>query len=137
MIIIQWKFWASGCLFVLIFVVLSALYAYRTNAKRAGDDPEKKDYSPYSPWLAPFIFPLLVLINVPVFLLSGLVFGIFLVLFPFSLLLFRKPFLIKWIRKQMLKVGNMMLKINTSLLRTVGIEPAVWRFQVEPKVPTR
>lgn len=133
MIFIHWKFWTFSCIGVLTLITLSAFYAYQVNANREPDDPEKKDYYPSTPWLAPIILPLLVLIDIPLFILSSILFGIFLVLFPFSLLLIRKPFLFKWIRKQALKIGNMVLKINTEVLRLVGFSPPVFRFQFDDK----
>jgi len=132
MIFIHWRFWTFGCFIILIFVVLSSLYAYRANAKRADGDPKKKYFSPYALWLVPIVLPVLALFNFMVFFLTGLMFGIFLLLFPFSLLLFREPFLLKWIRKQALKIGNMMLYINTRLLQALGLDPSAWKFPVEP-----
>jgi hypothetical protein len=135
MILIQWKFWTISCVVIQVFIIFSAIYVYQTNAKRDPDDPKKKDFSPYAPWLAPFILPLMVLINIPMVILSSLTFGFFLVVFPFTLLLFRKPFLIKWILKQAQKVGNLILEINTELLKTMGLHPASIRFQYEQETP--
>ena len=124
----QWKFWTISCAVIQVFIIFSAIYAYQTNAKRTSDDPEKKGYPPYAPWLAPFILPLLALINIPFYILFSLTFGLFLILFPFSLLLFRKPFLIKWILKQTLKTGDRILKINTRLLQVVGLSTKPTKF---------
>jgi hypothetical protein len=131
MILIQWKLWTTCCVIIQVFIIFSAFYAHRTNAKRAPDDPEKKDFSPYSPWLAPIVFPILILINIPMLILSSLLFSLFLLLFPFALLLFRKPFLITWILKQAQRIGNKILKINTALLRVAGIYTAPIKLQVE------
>lgn len=107
----------------ILLIIGVSLYAFRINAKKAPNDPSKKDYSPYAPWLTPISLPFLLIINVIFFVLSSLVFGIFLVLFPFSLILFRGPFLFKWISKQALKIGNFILKVNTELLRVTGFHP--------------
>ena len=123
MILIHGKVCIGSCLLIPVVITICALYAYHINAKRAPDDPKKKDYSPYAPWLAPITLPLLALINIAFFILFSLAFGFFLVIFPFTMLLFRKPFLIKWILKQAQKVGNWMLKINTELLRIAGFHP--------------
>jgi len=112
-----------------ILIVLSTIYAYRVNNKRASDDPEKKNYSRLALWLAPFTWPFLILFYILFLLLSGIAFGVFLVLFSFALLLFRKPFLIKWILKQAEKIGNAILKINTALLRALG-------FYIPPLKPS-
>jgi len=77
------------------------------------------------------IFPLFILFNVPIFFISGLAFGIFLLLFPFALLLFRRPFLIKWIVKLAQKIGNMILKVDMALFRAAGFSPAPLKLQVE------
>ena len=135
MILIHWKLWASGCGIVLAFIIFSAFYAYRINARRAPDDPKKKDYFPLAPWLAPFILPPLLMINILFAILSSLAFGFFLVIFPLTLLLFRKPFLIKWILKQAQKVGNLILEIDTELLKTVGFHPTTIKFQYEDETP--
>jgi len=131
MIFIQWRAWILSCVLIQAFIIFSSFYAYRVNAKRAPDDPEKKDYYPASPWLAPVILPLLFVINIPVFILSSLAFGFFLLLFPITLLVFRKPFLIKWLLKQALKVGNLILKINSKLLKAAGFYSTPIKFQYE------
>ena len=124
MIFIQQKFCLGSCAIIVIVITACSLYAYRVNAKRAPGDPKKKDFSPFGIWLAPIILPLLFLANAVFLIFSSLVFGVLLVLFPFALLLFRKPFLIKWIRKQALKIGNGILTINTELLKAAGFHPA-------------
>jgi hypothetical protein len=128
----RWELCCVGsCTIIQIILILSALYAYQVNDRRAPDDPKKRYYSPYAPWLTPISLPLFVLVNLFLFILSSLAFGIFLVLFPLALLLFRKPFLIKWIRKQALKIGNLALIINTELLRAAGFHPTPIRLQYE------
>jgi hypothetical protein len=135
MILIQWKLWTFGCVIVLAFIIFSAFYAQRTNVQRTPDDPKKKDYSPYAPWLAPFILPPLLLVNTLLVVISSLAFGFFLVLFSLILLLFRKPFLIKWILKQAQKVGNLILEIDTELLKMVGFHPTIIKFQYDEETP--
>jgi hypothetical protein len=123
MIFLQWKVCMGSCAFIFVCTILCAFYAYHVNARRAADDPEKKEFSPYALWLAPIIIPLLIFADVFILILSSLAFGFFLVLFPFALLLFRKPFLIKWILKLAQRIGNKILKINTKLLRALGFYP--------------
>jgi hypothetical protein len=124
MIINYWKHIAAICTLIPIVIILCSLYAYHANEKRAPDDPEKKIFSPYSIWLVPFTVPLLIVVNLIFLILTSLAFGFFLVLFPFALLLLRKPFLIQWILKHALNIGNKVLKVNTELLRVVGFYPA-------------
>ena len=131
MILTQWRFWTICCVVIQGIIIFSAFYANRVNARRAPDDPEKKDFSPYAPFLAPFVLPPLVIVNVIILLVSSLAFGILLLLFPFALLLFRKPFLIKWLLKQAQRIGNKILMVDTMLLRAVGLYPAKIKLQYE------
>jgi hypothetical protein len=125
----EWEFCcASICILIPVVLTICSLYAYQVNSKRAPDDPKKWDHSPRAIWLAPFTLPPLVIFNLFLLILSSLVFGFFLVLFPFALLFFREPFLIKWLRKQALKIGNWALKINTELLRAAGFHPPAFRL---------
>ena len=135
MIFIQWKLCTGSCALMFAFISFSAFYSYQVNIRRKPDDPEKKDFSPFGPWLAPIILPPLFLADAFFLILSSLAFGFLLVLFPFTLLIFRKPFLIKWIRKQALKIGNWVLKINTAILRTAGFHPASIKLLHEQKTP--
>jgi hypothetical protein len=111
----------GGCAFIPVaIIIIASLYAYRVNARKAPDDPLKKDYSPYAPWITPISLPLFLIFNTIFFVFSAMAFGVFLVLFPFALILFRGPIIFKWIREQALKIGNFMLKVNTKLLRMAG-----------------
>ena len=121
----------GSCAFIPVILTLSAVYAYQVNTSKAFDDPKKREFSPYAPWLAPITLPLLFLINGIFFVLASLVFGVFLVIFPFTLLVFRLGFLINWIRKQALRIGNWVLKINTWLLKVAGFHPSTIRLQYE------
>ena len=123
MIFTQWKLCGGGCTIIFAIIFLSAFYSYQVNSRREPNDPEKKDFLPHSLWLAPIILPLLLLTNAVFLIFSSLAFGLLLVLFPFMLLTFRKPFLIKWIHKQALKIGNGILTINTELLKAAGFHP--------------
>jgi hypothetical protein len=120
MIFTQGKVCLGSCLFIYVFIIFSGFYTYYVNAKRAPDDPQKRDFSPYAPWIAPLTLPILALVNLLFFIVYSLLFGVFLVIFPFTLLLFRKPFLIKWILNLAQKIGNKLLLINTELLRATG-----------------
>ena len=133
MIFINKGFCCTGsCIIITLICTFSAFYAYRVNAMRASNDPKKKDYSPYAPWITPISLPLFVLFNIFLFILSSLIFGLFLALFPITLLLFREPFLFKWIRKQALKIGNLALTINTELLRASGFHSTSIRPRSSP-----
>ena len=124
----QWELSCGCCTTIQTIIIASAFYTYNINAKRSPNDPEKRYYAPYAPWLAPFTLPILILFNVPIIILSSLAFGVFLIVFPLTLLLFRKPFLFKWIRKQALRIGTWTLKVNTKLLELTGFYTPVKQF---------
>lgn len=112
----------------VVFIIVASLFAFWVNARKAPNDPSKRNYSPYAIWITPITLPLILIFYVIVFVFSSLAFGIFLVLFPFALLLFRKPLLIIWLGKQALKIGNYILKVNTELLRMAGLHPISTRY---------
>lgn len=104
----------------LIISTLFSFYAYRVNEMRAPDDPEKRDFSHVGIWMVPIVFPFLILFDILGLIVSSLFFTLVFLLFPFALLFFRKPFLIKWIQKLAIKIGNPLLEINTELLKFMG-----------------
>ncbi len=112
---------ATTGLVIVLFLFISARYTYSVNEKKNTADPTKKAFAPLSCWRAPLLVPVFLLINIPAFIVVSLVFGIFLVIFPFTLLLFRKPFFIKWIQQLALKVGTALLEIDTELLAMAGL----------------
>jgi len=92
-------------------------HAYRVNAKRLADDPEKKDFDPNAVLLAPITWPLFLVGSALLFIIKALLYGLFLVLFTIALLVIRKPFLLIWLDKIARKVGGKLLEANTFLLR--------------------
>lgn len=111
--------WGGSLLLVLLFSC--TYYAYGVNEKKDADEPTKKSYAPFACWRVPIVAPIFLLINIPVFVLSSMAFALFLIFFPFALLMFRKCWLIEWIRKQALKIGMTLLEIDTRLLIAVGL----------------
>jgi hypothetical protein len=94
-------------------------------SKRLPDGHEdKKSFHPFA-WLAvPFTLPLFLISAIFSAILYAMLFGLLLVTFALSLLIFRKPFLFKWIKETSLTVGNFLLKINTRLLKVILPMPA-------------
>ena len=121
MIFIHWKVCSGSCVFVLLFLIYSAFAAYRANEERKSDDPEKRNFHPLSPWLAPAT-PFLWLARFLVLAPWSIPFGIFLVLFPFLLILLRPVSPSAPFRQFILKFGNGVLKINTKLLHALGLQ---------------
>jgi hypothetical protein len=93
------------------------LYGYMVNAHRPADDPEKKDYELGAILIAPFTFPFLIAFGLLVFILRAILFALYLVAMTAALVLFRKPFIIAWLQKIAIKIGDPLLKINTQLFR--------------------
>ena len=113
------KEFTGCCLLSLCIVFFCAFLAYVVNSRRKPDDPQKRDYSPYSPWITPLTIPFVIIINI-IFLVLGSLFAItFLIIFPLSLLFVRpyEPFLIKWI----VKIGEKILQVNTEILKVLGL----------------
>ena len=61
----------GSCAIIQIILILSTLSAYQVNARRAPDDPEKRNYSPYAPWLA-HLLPLVIFIKLFAFLIESI-----------------------------------------------------------------
>ncbi len=122
MIFTHWKVCLSSCVLIFLFLIYSALSAYHVNKYRNSDDPEKKDFHPLSPWLAPAT-PFLWLTRFIVLAPWSIPFGIFLIFFPFMLILLRPISPNDPIRRFILKFGNGILKINTRLLHALGLQP--------------
>ena len=116
----------TGALFIL-FLFYCAYSAYHDNNKRQPDDSDKRDYPRVSLWLTPAT-PFLWLGRLIILAPWSIVFGIFLVIFPFILIIFRPlpendPF-----QRAILKVGNGVLKLNTKLLLALGLHAKPIQF---------
>ena len=110
-----------------VFMIFCAFIAYQENNKRAPDDHEKKDFSPIAPWLSPCT-PVIWLVQM-VFLIPWVIpFSIFLILFPFILIIFRPFPKESRLKKAVIKTGNGVLKINTRLLYLLGLHTKPIKF---------
>jgi len=105
----------SYILLSLIFVAFSGV-AYRANAKREADDPQKKEFNPAAIPLAP-LWPLFILMSILLFIIRVVVHAFFLIFFALALVAFRKPFLLTWLQKMAVKIGNKLLMANTYLIK--------------------
>jgi hypothetical protein len=106
------------CYFPLALLIWAGTgYAYHLNSKLPVDDPKKKDFSPVAVFLAPFTLPFIILGMISLFIIKAILYSIFLVLFTIALIAKRKPFILVWLDKIARKVGNILLEINTSLIR--------------------
>jgi hypothetical protein len=108
------------CLWVYVITsivfFLSMGYAYFVNARRGADDPQKRDYHPLAFTLLPF-WPLELSVLLVLFVLRALLYGVFLVLFTLALIFIRRPFLLMWLAKVAMYIGDRMLRLNTWIVR--------------------
>lgn len=111
----------------LLFLIFCAIFAYRKNSDLAPDDPKKKNFSHLAPWLTP-ITPILWLGEMILLAPWSILFGIFLILFPFILIIFRPLPEDTAFKRSILKVGNGILKINTQILHAIGLHPKPIHF---------
>jgi hypothetical protein len=98
-------------------VTVCALYSYYVDSKRTNDDPKKKNYHPLAILFAPITFPLLAVLYVSLFVLRVVVYGVFMVLYILALIIIRKPFILEWLKKNALIIGDMLMEANTALVR--------------------
>lgn len=116
------SFFVGGLYFSVVWG--SMLYAYLRNERLPNDSPEKQKYNKNSILFAPFTLPFVLLFSASAWLVihfvRAILFGVFLLLFPLALLIFRKVRLIKWLLDQFERLGRALLKINTFLLRMAG-----------------
>lgn len=107
----------------LSYLVLSLIlwacaeYAYRVNSRRTADDPDRKNYHPMAVHLVPITWPLLLSLLILFFVVRALLYGVFLVLFTFALMVFRRPFLLIWLQQTARRIGDRLNEANTFLIR--------------------
>jgi hypothetical protein len=106
----------GGLLLTFIFY-LCAGYAYHINAQRAPEDPEKRNIPLAVVLFGPMAWPVLLFGVISLFLIKALVYSIFLVFFAIALLVIRKPFLIDWLKKSAVWIGDRLLRANIFLMK--------------------
>lgn len=106
----------GGLLLTFIFYMCAG-YAYHINSQRAPDDPEKRNIPLAVVLLGPIVWPVLLFGFISLFLIKALVYSIFLVLFAIALLVIRKPFLISWLKKSAVWIGDRLLGANIFLMK--------------------
>jgi hypothetical protein len=100
----------------LLFLAFAG-YAYRVNAKRAADDPDKKDFPPGAIFLAPITWPIFLFGSISLFIIKALAYGIFLILFTIALLAFQDSDLPDWVENSFTRIGNKLLEANKFLIK--------------------
>jgi len=129
MLFIHRVFICKVFLWLTLLIFACVVYAYRVNARRPVDDPKKRVFYPAAVFLALFTWPLLLFAWIVFFMFKALSYGVFLILFTMALLAFRKPFLLVWLDKIARKVGDILLEVNTFLIR---ITYADWGENARP-----
>ena len=102
---------------VTLLTVTCSSFAYFVNSRRLDADPKKKNYHPFAIIFAPITLPLLIISSVIFFILRMVTYGVFMVIFTFALIFIRKPFILEWVRKLALTIGDKLLEANTLLIR--------------------
>lgn len=107
-----------GMLLISLFIALSIVYAYSINEQRPPDDPEKQQYHLGGMIFTLFTWPLFLFFFISLFLLRALFYGIFLILFIGSLVIFpRERTELTWVERTAARVGDGLLKANMMLIR--------------------
>jgi hypothetical protein len=104
-------------LVVILLIILCAAYAYRVDSRRSADDPKKKNYHPLAILFAPITLPLLIIFSAFIVILRVITYGVFLVFFIFALVFIRQPFILQWLRKTAIGIGDRLMQANTLLIR--------------------
>lgn len=117
-----------GMILITLLILAFMGYAYSINEERADDDPEKKQYH----WLAIvvglFTWPFLLFGIISLFLLRALLYGIFLILFILSLVIFpRQRSEPTGLERIAARIGDALLKANMTLIRLL-----LWPWAREP-----
>jgi hypothetical protein len=103
------------------------LFAYRRNNQLPEDSPQKREYHLRAILMAPFtlsvVLPVLVSGYLLFIIVRSLLFGIFLILFPIVLLVFRNFSIIEWLLDKSEKTGRTLLRLNMFILRLFGLAP--------------
>jgi hypothetical protein len=97
--------------------MICAAYAHTVNAHRADDDPQKRDFHLLAIFLAPITLPFFGIVAIGVFILRTLLFAVILILFVAALIFSREPVIFRWLGKKVLAIGNLLLELNTALIR--------------------
>ena len=110
----------KGLLVLWAFLFICASYAYRLNANRQNNDPQKRDFYFGAIFLAPFTWPFFVLAYVLFSITTAIIYSFCLALAILGLLVIRRPFLLIWLKK----IGDRLLEANTVLIKMLFGTPS-------------
>ena len=115
-----WYYASEVCyssIFVMVLCFLFAGYAYRVNARRPADDPDKKDFHVGAVFLAPFTWPFFLVALVVINILRAIAYSVSLFAVLVALVLVRKSPQILWLDKLATRIGDKLLAANTALIK--------------------
>lgn len=115
----------KGYLLLSLIFLICAGYAYRANARRSNDDPEKRDFHFGAIILAPITWSAFLAAYIMIFVLRAVVYSVSLFVVLAALVFIRKPFLLIWLDKIATKIGNKLLEVNTLLIKAFFGKPIV------------
>lgn|SRR5512143_988253 len=121
-----------GILPLVVLTIACAGYAHSVDAKRADDDPQKRNYPLLAIAFAPITLPFFAIASAVTFFLMALLFGLILLLFVVALIFAREPVIFRWVRRKALAFGNQLLELNTALIRLFWNPKSATKAQKSP-----
>jgi len=113
-----------GTLSLLVLIIAS--YAYIVNHLRRPDDPAREDFQPAALLLAPFTWPIYLvlgffslIIKFVLLIIEAFLFTLTLVIFTVVAILSRMLIPMSWLHRLVMKIGTGILRTNTSLIRLI------------------
>jgi len=91
-------------------------YSYRVDKILASNTNKRQKYSAFPIVYIPF-WPLFLLAWAIVFMLKSMAYGVFIILFAVALTIIRKPFILIWLKKMALKVGDAYLTATSFIFK--------------------
>lgn len=92
-------------------------YAYHRNTRLSDNDPRKRVFRFGAVIIAPFTLPIFIAVYTVWFIISAILYGIFLVLYAiFSFIALWLPALLRWLDRIATRIGNFLLSINSMLI---------------------
>ena len=107
----------SAYLLFTLFLYVCMGYSYYLNSQRPTGDPKKLDIHIGAVLLIPIAWPLLIVGALSLLIMKVLIYSVFLVLFTIALILFRKPFVLDWLKKTAAWIGDRLLEAHLFLIR--------------------
>ena len=107
----------SAYLLFTLFLYVCMGYSYYLNSQRPTGDPKKLDIHIGAALLIPIAWPLLIVGALSLLIMQVLIYSVFLVLFTIALILFRKPFVLDWLKKTAAWIGDGLLEAHLFLIK--------------------